>query len=68
MSFKSSLFQETEIVMEDQCCRCAQELRCGLVRVAQTMTSPVYWATTTPCCGKSHIITFHLVCVIYIYI
>lgn len=54
----SSLLQETEIAVGGQCCRCAPELRCGLVRVARSMTSPVYWATITPRYGKLRILRF----------
>lgn len=52
----SFLFQETKIAVGGQCCRCARELRCGPVRAARSMTSPVYWVTTIPRCGKSHIL------------
>lgn len=47
------LFQETEIAVGGRCCRCAPEHRCGQVTVVQSVTSPVYWATTTPHWGKS---------------
>lgn len=51
--------QETEIAVGGQCCRCAQELRCGQVRAARSVISPVYWATTTPRYGKSRVLGFN---------